>query len=411
MNENIPIWGDPDVKAIYDLHDGQPIPRFQDFNAFPDQAELIFAFVRLDMENGTETPVDDYIEACLAGVRAVEGLKGKVHPGWIKFLLCQIDRNNSLLWDQYREPADFVAAIGEWLVTTIYRSGWGPDGNSTPLGQRHSNSMAVAAEAGGGTHRNPATGLMEYGDGSEARRLARVESAAAEPASLPISDSRGVDAGEADASRAASSDAWDDFAHHVDAANDGDGASEFIVQAAGAQAMGDEQLALELYERAAKLGEPQGMFESALIYSDRGDAQSARFWFGEAAGAGKMDAYGHLANLAEAAGDPQGEREWSRRGAEAGHGWSMGNYAFFLLMEAHQAVQSGAAQSAVRPLLEECHDYATRAADLGHVNAMYSAGLASVFLDRRAEALDWLTRAHQNGHADAQRMIQQFELG
>lgn len=59
MNENIPIWGDPDVKAIYDLLHGQPIPRFAEFNAFPEQAELIFRFVKLDMENGSGTPPSD----------------------------------------------------------------------------------------------------------------------------------------------------------------------------------------------------------------------------------------------------------------------------------------------------------------------------------------------------------------
>lgn len=400
MNENVPIWGDPDVKEIYDLRDGQPIPRFAEFNAFPDQAELIFGFVRLDMENGSGTPPDDYIDACLAGVRAVEGLAGKLHPGWIKFLLCQIDRNNSLLWDQYRQPADFVAAMGEWLVTTIHRFGWGPDGNSTPLGQRHSNSMAVAAEAGGGIRMNPATGRFEYGDGSEARRLAGVEVPAASANLSDVTDGQGIE----------TEDSWDAFTRHLEAAEDGDDASKLVVQGAAAQVAGDNQLALELYERAARLGEPQGMYEAGVIHRENGDSQSAVFWLEAAADAGRSDAYGHLANLAEAAGDPRKEREWSRRGAEAGHAWSMGNYAYFLLMDAQQGAQSGAAESEVVNGLRQCLDYATRAANQGQVNAMFSAGIASVFLDRRRDGLEWLTRADENGHPDARRMIQQFNL-
>lgn len=400
MNENIPIWDDPDVKAIYDLHDGQPIPRFAEFNAFPEQAQLISGFVKLDMENGSGTPVSDYVDTCLAGVRAVEGLAGKIHPGWIKFLLCQIDRNNSLLWDQYRQPADFVAAIGEWLVTTIHRFGWGPDGNSTPLGQRHSNSMAVAAEAGGGVRQNSTTRLFEYGDGSQARRLAGVATLAA---SAELQHTFAGDGPAPDDSR-------DPFARLVEAAEDGDDASKLVLLGATAHAAGDTRLALEMYERAARLGELQAMYEVGVIHRESGDRQSAAFWFEAAADAGFSDAYGHLANLAEEARDPQGEREWSRRGAEAGHAWSMGNYAYFLLMEAQQGVQSGAAESEVMPVLRQCLDYATKAANQGQVNAMFSAGLASLSLGRRREGLEWLTRADENGHPDARRMIQQFSV-
>ncbi|GAA4250084.1 hypothetical protein [Dactylosporangium darangshiense] len=205
------LWDDPDVKAIYDLRGGQPIPRLAEFNAFPEQADLMFGFVKRDVQNGTGTPVSDYVEACLAGVRAVEGLAGKIHPGWIKFLLCQIDRNNSLLWDQHGQPADFVAAIAEWLVSTITRFGWGPDGNSSPLGS-HSNSMAVAAEAGGGLHVDPSTGLMKYGDGSGARRLAGVANpaASAHPPSSATVESEADEYG------------WDALSRRLKAAGAGD---------------------------------------------------------------------------------------------------------------------------------------------------------------------------------------------
>jgi TPR repeat protein len=208
----------------------------------------------------------------------------------------------------------------------------------------------------------------------------------------------------------ADDDGWDEFSHHLAAAAVGDDTSALIIQGGVAHAAGDLRLAVDLYERAARGGEPQGMYEISLIHRKSGDLQSARSCFEAAAGSGFTDAYGHLANLAEEAGDPRGEREWSRRGAEAGHGWSMANYAYFLLTDVHQGVQSGAAESAVLPVLRQCLDYATKAANMGHVNAMYSAGHANAFLDRRRDALDWLTRAERNGHPDARRMIQQFNL-
>lgn len=168
------IWEDPDVRQVYDLTGGQPMLRFFEFNGQPDHLGLVAAFVQLDMENGEGTPAEPYVGARLAGVRLVEAVDGKIQPGWTKFFINQIDRNNSLLWDQHHGPADAVAAVAEWVVATIERHGWGPDGNSTRLGQCHSNALALAAEAGGGVRLNPATGRFEYGDGSDARRLAGV---------------------------------------------------------------------------------------------------------------------------------------------------------------------------------------------------------------------------------------------
>ena len=274
----------------------------------------------------------------------------------------------------------------------------GPDGDSTPLGQRHSNSQAVAAEAGGGVRLNPATGLFEQDDGSAARRMAGVPTPAA---TAEMEDTPDTQPPKND---------LDTFAQHVEAAEAGDDASKLVIQGAAAQARGEIRLALELYERAARLGQPQGMYEAGMIHREIGDRQSAAFWFEAAANAGISDAYGHLANLSEAEGDPSGEREWSRRGAEAGHAWSMGNFAYFLLMDAQQGVQSGAEDSEVMQVLRQCLDYATRAANLGQVNAMYSAGLANVFLNRPREALDWLRRAEQHGHPNARRMIEQLNL-
>ena len=168
---NLSIWNDSDVQRIYDLEDGQPWPRFAEFNANPDQLQMVLEFVQADQAAGSNGPSELYIEACLAGVRAVEVLTGHVDVGWIKFFIFQIDQNNSFLWDLFRRSHE-VAAIGEWTVATLERNGWGPDGRTSALGQAHSNAMALAAEAGGGIRMNPETRVMEYGDGTEARRLA-----------------------------------------------------------------------------------------------------------------------------------------------------------------------------------------------------------------------------------------------
>lgn len=169
--EDIPIWADLDVQRIYDVVDGRPWPRFSEFNAFPDRHDLVFALTQADQNAGSDGPASAFIEACLAGIRVVEGLTGYVDPGWIKFFIYQVELNASFLWDLYRTSEE-VAAIAEWVIATISRFGWGPDGNSTALGQRFSDALALAAAAGGGVQRNPTTGQFEYGNGDAARRAA-----------------------------------------------------------------------------------------------------------------------------------------------------------------------------------------------------------------------------------------------
>jgi hypothetical protein len=164
--DSIAIWDDPDVRQICDFPDEQPLPRFFEFNDHPDQLRLVVDFVQRDAQNGEGTSAQSYVDACLAGIRAVEALDSHVHPGWIKFFVCQVDRNNSLLWDQHHQPREVVSAVAEWIVTFIERHGWGPDGRSTPLGQRHGNALAVMAEAG--------DAFTEHRDGARARLLAGV---------------------------------------------------------------------------------------------------------------------------------------------------------------------------------------------------------------------------------------------
>ncbi len=171
-SDDIPIWDDPDVMRIYRMQDGQPHPMFHVFNDEPAQLALILDFVESDRAAGSDGPAEAFVAVCLAGVRAVESLAASVDPGWLKFFIYMIDMNNHFLWDLYRRSTE-VAAIAEWTVETIEQHRWGPDGNSTPLGQRHSNAMALAAAAGGGVRLNPAIGRFEYGNGDRARQAAR----------------------------------------------------------------------------------------------------------------------------------------------------------------------------------------------------------------------------------------------
>jgi hypothetical protein len=282
--DNIPIWSDPDVPRIYDLRDGQPWPRFAVFNDNPEQLKLVVDFVQADQAAGSNGPANLYVDACLAGVRLVEALTNPVDPGWIKFFVHQIDQNNSFLWDLHRRAPE-VAAIGEWTVTTIERRGWGPNGRTSALGQAHSNAMALAAEAGGGLHLNQQTGLMEYGDGSEARRMAGVvvqpQATSAEPSMPEATPTTGsVD------DDGPSLGGFDVLGRHLEAAEDGDKASRLIIEAAAADTLGDQSRALELYEQAARLGEVQAMYDAGLLHEVRGDLQSASFWFEAAAEAG-----------------------------------------------------------------------------------------------------------------------------
>jgi len=169
---DIPIWDDDDVMRIYQVKDGQPFPMFHVFNDEPGQLEVVRGWVTADRQAGSDGPPEAFVAACLTGIRAVESLAASVDPGWLKFITYMTDMNNHFLWDLHRRSNE-VAAIAEWTVETIEEQGWGPDGNSTPLGQRHSNAMALAAAAGGGARMNPATGQFEYGTGELARQAAR----------------------------------------------------------------------------------------------------------------------------------------------------------------------------------------------------------------------------------------------
>lgn len=174
MNDSdIPIWNDTDVMRIHVVRDGQPFPLFHLFNDEPHQARLVSQWISADQQAGSDGPPEAFIAACLAGIRLVESLAASTGPGWLKFFTYMTDINNHFLWDLHHRHLE-VAAIADWTVETIEAQGWGPDGNRTPLGQRHSNAMALGAAAGGGVRLNPATGRFEPGGGDRGRQAAFV---------------------------------------------------------------------------------------------------------------------------------------------------------------------------------------------------------------------------------------------
>jgi hypothetical protein len=169
--DDLPIWDDVDVTRIYQIHDGQPFPMFHMFNEEPSHVEIVQNWITADQEAGSDGPPDAFVRACLTGIVAVETLTTSAAPGWLKFFTYMTDVNCHFLWNLYRRGTE-VAAIADWTVETISRNGWGPDGNVTPLGQRHTYAAALAAASGGGVRRNPVTGMFEVGTGDRARQAA-----------------------------------------------------------------------------------------------------------------------------------------------------------------------------------------------------------------------------------------------
>jgi len=428
---DIPIWDDPDVQRIYDLQDGQPWPRFADFNEWPEQFALVRRFIEADQNAGSNGPPSAFIDACLAGVHAVERLPRSVDRGWIKFFVYFVDVNNHFLWDLHH-AAEEVAAIAEWTVQTIHRNGWGPDGNATALGQRHSNAMSLAAQAGGGVHQQP-DGTFAYGDGEAARRaaerggfgIAYDEQPREEPvpaAGGPASDwDRAIDTLQARMHAAEGGDeASRLFVLGLKAQADGDGGTaisyleeaaslgdtEAMIEAGDArQISGDLYSAQTWYEAAAESGAPRAAMSAGMAAYKLGDHQRARRWFIRATELGLSDGFAGLVQLADDSGMEQDERTWAQRGAERGNSFSMARHAYFLLIDAQQASPDERFQ-----LLKQCRLFATRAGDLGEVSAMYCAGLACALLGDDAPARDWLQKADAGGHANASAMLTKLGL-
>ena len=167
--EQIPIWDDPDVRAIFDFNSFQP---GIDMSLINDADEaLIVRFVSADSKAQDQSPASDFVGACIAGVAALERISPLAPIGFKKFLAHQVALNTSMMWDRFRNDRE-TRVFADWVMATLSQNGWNPDGGVTPLGQRATWNMAVAAQSGGGVCKNPRTGQFEAPDGEEARLIA-----------------------------------------------------------------------------------------------------------------------------------------------------------------------------------------------------------------------------------------------
>ncbi len=167
MNQDqIPIWDDPDVRAIFDFSSFQPRINLS-LLAGADEA-LMIGFVNADARAQDQSPASDFVGACIAGVAAFERLSSQAPIGFRKFLVHQVALNASMMWDRFSN-ANETRIFSDWAMATLSANLWNPDGGATPLGQRATWNMGVAAQSGGGIRTNPSTGRWEGPDGEEAR--------------------------------------------------------------------------------------------------------------------------------------------------------------------------------------------------------------------------------------------------
>jgi hypothetical protein len=159
------IWDDPDVCEIYRMVNGQPLLDFDTLG--PIDRALVVDCIETDQEmEALGRPVDATLRALSKGAQTVHNLSDVAAVGWKKLITCNTGSNVEVL--AQHGASKECAIFGDWVVATISKNGWGPDGNATQLGRLHSNCMAIAAQNGGGVRPSAMTGRFEAPDGSEA---------------------------------------------------------------------------------------------------------------------------------------------------------------------------------------------------------------------------------------------------
>ena len=91
--EQIPIWDDPDVRAIFDFSGFQPRLKMSLLDD-ADQA-LVACFVSADLKSQDQSPTSDFVESCTAGVAAFERISAQAPIGFKKFLANQVALSTS----------------------------------------------------------------------------------------------------------------------------------------------------------------------------------------------------------------------------------------------------------------------------------------------------------------------------
>lgn len=159
-------WDDPDVRQIYSIVDGNALLHFDSLNP-ADRALVVDCVVTDQKMEALGRPLNLLLSALSKGARTVHYLSDSAPVGWKKLITSNTGSNVEILADDYGLSNE-CAIFADWVVATISRNDWGPNGNATQLGRLHSNCMAIAARSGGGLRRNPQTNQLEAPDGSAA---------------------------------------------------------------------------------------------------------------------------------------------------------------------------------------------------------------------------------------------------
>jgi hypothetical protein len=170
----MPIWEDADVRGISMRSDAGAHQGYSVDMLTPSDKALVTGFLDSVVSLQEQDLPDELAvtTVCLAGVAAFEGLSPLAPTGWRKLLVYIVSDQTYELWEKHR-LAGPAAKLAHWVVATIEKNGWGPDGRATPLGQHHSYAMGVAVGTGVGVIQfDPATGEAQAPTGSEARRAA-----------------------------------------------------------------------------------------------------------------------------------------------------------------------------------------------------------------------------------------------
>jgi hypothetical protein len=170
----IPIWEDVDVRAITTRDEERSRIVYSVDMLTSSDRPLVTGFLdAVGSLQQQDAPSGEAVaEVCLRGVAAFEDLSPLAPTGWRKLIAYIVSDLTYQLWETHR-LGDPAAKLAHWVVATIERNGWGPDGRTTPLGQHHSYAMGVASGTGVGVIQfDPATGEAKAPTGDEARTAA-----------------------------------------------------------------------------------------------------------------------------------------------------------------------------------------------------------------------------------------------
>jgi len=164
------IWEDAEVEEISTFEEDRVV--YDPGGLTPSDRAQIDKFMASDARREDDRP-ETFVGAALAGVEAYEELSPLCPPGWRKLVVYTVSERTNEVWQRF-QLAHETAMLARWLTVTIEANDWGPDGNSTPLGQHHSFAMGLGAETGIGVIViDPETGRASAPTGEEARLAAR----------------------------------------------------------------------------------------------------------------------------------------------------------------------------------------------------------------------------------------------